>query len=111
MRSSDFITGKAVETGALTCGTKCVTSGKLPHAREELTETADKQRHADHDVGDGDAVGIDVDQRQDECRRREGEEPAVEAISQLYPGRIGGRFGATRARFGRAGQGAGVAVS
>ena len=49
----------------------------LPHARDELHEAAGEDGHADDDVRDGDPARVDVEHRQDERGRREGEDPAA----------------------------------
>jgi hypothetical protein len=46
----------------LTSGTKSVSTGKLPHAREELGEPTDEDGHADDDIGSRNARGAEVDE-------------------------------------------------
>ena len=62
----------------LTCGAKRVRARKLPHAREQLSKAANEEGHADDDVRCGDAPGLDVVHGEDEGRRREAEETAVD---------------------------------
>ena len=54
-----------------------VASGELPHTRKELGETTAKESHADDDVGSVDAARIDIVERQNERRGREGVETTV----------------------------------
>ena len=56
----------------LTGSAECVRARKLPHARHELRETADEERHADDDVRVRDPTSLRIVHRQYERRRREG---------------------------------------
>ena len=62
--------------GGLTCGAERVLARKLPHAGDELCEAPNEEGHADDDVGDEDAAGLNIVQRKDEGRRREAEQAA-----------------------------------
>lgn len=50
-----------------TRGSKGVTSGELPHARQELGETARETGHADNDIGGVDVSCINIVQGKNEC--------------------------------------------
>ena len=63
----------------LTSRTKRVASSKLPHAREQLSKAANEEGHADDDVRVADAADTGVVEGEDQRRRREGEEPTVDA--------------------------------
>lgn len=68
-----FDGGRDVKRGR-TGGTEGVTCGELPHAGEQLAQAADEERHAEDDVRRCDLVGRDIDEGEDEGRRREGEQ-------------------------------------
>jgi len=55
-------------------GAESVTSGKLPHAGSELSETADEAGHTNDSVGDGDTPSVDVVHGENEGCASEGEE-------------------------------------
>ncbi len=52
----------------LTRSAEAVACGELPHTRKELCETTAEQRHADDDIGGGDATGTNVVKRQNQRR-------------------------------------------
>lgn len=55
-------------------GAESVTSGKLPHAGSELSETADKAGHTNDSVGDSDTASVDIEQGENQSCASEGEE-------------------------------------
>lgn len=65
---------------ARTGGTKCVLSGKLPHAGDKLGKAPNEEGHAENDVGMGDPPRLNVVQGEDEGRRRESEQPTTRML-------------------------------
>jgi hypothetical protein len=81
-RDQDGRVGHPESTIRSECGsTKDVTAGELPHTRQQLGETTAEDGHADNGVGVVDAPGLEVEQRQDESRRREREEAERAGVS------------------------------
>jgi len=63
--------------------TEGVTSRELPHASKKLDEASDTDGHSDDQVGGGDVAGIDVEEGEDQGRRREGEETERTGVTEL----------------------------
>lgn len=61
---------------SLTSSTKGVIFGELPHPSKELGEPTTEDGHTKDDIGVVDATDMDVEHRQHECGRREGEQSA-----------------------------------
>lgn len=62
--------------GEPTCGSKSISFGKLPHAREELSKTTAEEGHAYNNIGFFDVPCLDVVHGEDESCRAEREEAA-----------------------------------
>lgn len=61
----------------LTCGTKSVPIGKLPHASQELHKASDTQRHTNDGVRVSDTSRLSVEEGKNERRGRERVQTAV----------------------------------
>ena len=64
-----------------TCGSKSISFGELPHAREELSQTTAEEGHAYDDIGLFDAPCLNVVQGEDQGCRGEREETAEQGPS------------------------------
>ena len=71
------------EKKVLTCRAKDISPGKFPHAGKQLDETSSENCHAYDDIGSSNATGLDVDEGENECSRREGEKTAVQSPLNL----------------------------
>ena len=67
----------------LTSSTERVTRSEFPHTREKLAETANEERHADDNVRRRHPTRGDIDEREDEGRRREREQTAEDGSTTI----------------------------
>ena len=68
-------------TGGLTCGSEGISLGKLPHAREDMSDTAAEDRHAYDEIGMFDVPCLDVVEGYHQRCRAEREEAAGKGLS------------------------------